>query len=82
MLVICTCCKENKTLIKSPIYSYIWFVFGVLVAARKAYINRRFLDIFSISGNVLMNHFFSIVKSSEKVKNGSVRFCGSDAPFH
>ena len=29
-----------------------------------------------------MNHFFSIVISFEKAKNGSVRFCGSDAPFH
>ena len=42
----------------------------------------RFWDIFSISGNALMNHFFSIVISFEKAKNGSVRFCGSDAPFH
>ena len=42
----------------------------------------RFWDIFSISGNALMNHFFSIVISCEKAKNGSVRFCGSDAPFH
>ena len=30
----------------------------------------------------IMNHFFSIVISFEKAKNGSVRFCGSDAPFH
>ena len=29
-----------------------------------------------------MNHFFSIVISFEKAKNGSVGFCGSDAPFH
>ena len=29
-----------------------------------------------------MNHFFSIVISFEIAKNGSVRFCGSDAPFH
>ena len=29
-----------------------------------------------------MNHFFSIVISFEKAKNGYVRFCGSDAPFH
>ena len=29
-----------------------------------------------------MNHFFSIVISCEKTKNDSVRFCGSDAPFH
>ena len=42
----------------------------------------RFRDIFSISGNALMNHFFSIVLSCEKAKNGSVRLCGSDAPFH
>ena len=45
-------------------------------------IGNRFWDIFSISGNALMNHFFSIVISCEKTKNGSVRFCGSDAPFH
>ena len=42
----------------------------------------RFSDIFTISGNALMNHLFSIVISFEKGKNGSVRFCGSDAPFH
>ena len=36
----------------------------------------RFSDIFSISGNALMNHFFSIVISFEKAKNGSLRFCG------
>ena len=42
----------------------------------------RFWDIFRISGNALMNHFFSIVISYEKVKNGSGRFHGSDAPFH
>ena len=42
----------------------------------------RFWDIFSISGSALMNHFFSIVISLEKAKNGSVRVCGSDAPFH
>ena len=41
-----------------------------------------FWDIFSISGNELMNHFFGIVISYEKAKNGSARFCGSDAPFH
>ena len=29
-----------------------------------------------------MNHFFSIVISFEKVKNGSVRFRESDAPLH
>ena len=40
-----------------------------------------FWDIFSISGNAFMNHFFSIVISCEKAKNGSVRFCGSDATF-
>ena len=28
------------------------------------------------------NHFFSIVISCEKTKNGSVRLCGSDATFH
>ena len=39
-------------------------------------------DIFSISGNTLMNNFFSIVISCEKGKNDCVRFCGSDAPFH
>ena len=43
---------------------------------------RRFWDIFSISGNTLMNHFFSIVLSCEKAKNGSARLCESDAPFH
>ena len=42
----------------------------------------RFWDIFSISGNALMNHFFSIVIPCEKAKYGSVRFCGSNAPFH
>ena len=42
----------------------------------------RFWYIFWISGNALMNHFFSIVISFEIAKNGSVRFCGSDAPFH
>ena len=41
----------------------------------------RFWDIFSISGNALMSHFFSIVISCEKAQNGSVRFCGSDATF-
>ena len=42
----------------------------------------RFLDIFRISGNALMNHFFGIEISFEKAKNGSEMFCGSDAPFH
>ena len=42
----------------------------------------RLGDIFSISGNALMNLFFSIAMSCEKAKNISVRFCGSDAPFH
>ena len=42
----------------------------------------RLWDIFSISGNALMNLFFSIAMSCEKAKNISVRFCGSDAPFH
>ena len=42
----------------------------------------RFWDIFSISGNTLMNNFFSIVISCEKAKNYCMRFCGSDAPFH
>ena len=42
----------------------------------------RFWDIFAISGNALMNHFFSIVISLEKAENGFVRVCGSDAPFH
>ena len=39
----------------------------------------RFWDIFSISGNALMNHFFSIVISCEKAKYGSVRFAD---PMH
>ena len=40
-------------------------------------------EIFShISGNALMNPSFSIVISFEKAKNGSMRFRGSDAPFH
>ena len=42
----------------------------------------RFWDIFSISGNALMNHIFSIVISREKAKNDRVMFGGSDAPFH
>ena len=42
----------------------------------------RFSDIFLISGNALMNHFFSIVISLGKGKNGSLRFWGFDAPFH
>ena len=42
----------------------------------------RYWDIFSISGNALMNHSFSIVISFEKAKDGSVRICGSDATFH
>ena len=42
----------------------------------------RLWDIFSISGNALMNLFFSIAISCEKAKNISVRFSGSDAPFH
>ena len=37
---------------------------------------------FSISGNALMKHFFSIVISCKKAKNVSVRFCGSDETFH
>ena len=41
----------------------------------------RFWNIFWISGNALMSHFFSIVISCEIAQNGSVRFCGSDAPF-
>ena len=41
----------------------------------------RCWDIFSISGNALMNPFFSIVISCEKAINDCVRFCGSDAPF-
>ena len=57
--------------IKASIFHYYWPNFGP-----------RFWDIFSISGNALMNHFFSIVLSCEKAKNGSVRLCGSDAPFH
>ena len=42
----------------------------------------RVWDIFSISGNALMNHFFCIVISCKKAKNASVWFRGSDAPFH
>ena len=42
----------------------------------------RFSDIFWISGNALMNHFYGIAISFEKPKNGSVRFCWSDATFH
>ena len=57
--------------IKDSIFHNFWPNFGP-----------RFWDIFSISGNALMNLFFSIVISCEKTKNGSVRFCGSDAPFH
>ena len=42
----------------------------------------RCWDIFSISGNALVNHFFSIVISCVKANHSSVKFCGSDAPFH
>ena len=57
--------------IKSSIFYNFWHSFGA-----------RVWDIFLISGNALMNHFFSIVISCKKAKNASVRFCGSDAPFH
>ena len=62
---------QMQLFIKDSIFHIVWPNFGP-----------RFWDIFSISGNALMNHFFSIVISCEKAKNGSVRFCGSDAPFH
>ena len=77
----CYLAKKQKTVlwgyadpmhlfIKHSIFHNYWPNFGP-----------RFWDIFSISGNALMNYFFSIVISCEKSKNGSVRFCGSDAPF-
>ena len=47
--------------IKSSIFYNFWHSFGA-----------RVWDIFSISGNALMNHFFSIVISCKKAKNG---FC-------
>ena len=47
--------------IKYSIFHNFWPNFGP-----------RFWDIFSISGNSFMNHFFSIVISCEKTKN---RFC-------
>ena len=56
--------------IKDSIFHIYWPNFGP-----------RFWDIFSISGNALMNHPFSIVISCEKAKNDCVRFCGLDAPF-
>ena len=46
--------------IKDSICHNVWPNFGP-----------RFWDIFSISGNVLVNHFFSIVISCEKGKNGA-----------
>ena len=75
-------CEKRKTFlwgfvdpmhlfIKDSICPNVWPNFGP-----------RFWDIFSISGNALMNLFFSIAMSCEKAKNISVRFCGSDAPFH
>ena len=57
--------------IKDSIFHHFWPKF-----------RPRCWDIFSISGNTLMNNFFSIVISNEKGKNDCVRFCGSDAPFH
>ena len=57
--------------LNDSIFHNFWYSFGA-----------RVWDIFSISGNALMNHFFSIVISCKKAKNASVRFCGSDAPFH
>ena len=64
-------CESDATFHKYSIFHNFWTNFG-----------HRFWDIFSISENALMNLFFSIVISCEKAKNGSVRFCGSDAPFH
>ena len=49
--------------IKISIFYSFWHSFGA-----------RVWDIFSISGNALMNHFFSIV-ICKKAKNSSVRFC-------
>ena len=56
--------------LKVQFFHNFWHSFGA-----------RVWDIFSISGNALMNHFFSIVISCKKAKNASVRFCWSDAPF-
>ena len=51
--------------IKDSICHNVWPNFGP-----------RFWDIFSISGNVLMNHFFP------KKRKTVMRLCGSDATFH
>ena len=64
-------CGSDALFIKPSIFHNLWPNFGP-----------RFWDIFSISGNALMNHFFSIAISCEKANNGSLWFCGSDAPFH
>ena len=65
------CAHPMHLFIKSSIFYNFWRSFGA-----------RVWDIFSISGNALLNHFFSIVISCKKAKNASVRFCGSDAPLH
>ena len=49
--------------IKDSIFHNVWPNFGP-----------RFWDIFLISGNALVNHFFSIVISCENAKNCSMRF--------
>ena len=68
--VLCGFADPMHLFIKYSILHNLWPNFGP-----------RFWGIFSISGNALLNHFFSIVISCEKAKNGSVRFCGSDALF-
>ena len=49
--------------IKCSIFHHFWHRFGA-----------RGWDIFSISGNALMNHFFSIAICCEKARRGFVRF--------
>ena len=74
--------KKRKTVLEGfPDPMHLFIIYSIFYNFWPNF-GPRFWDIFSISGNALMSHFFSIVISCEKAQNGSVRFCGSDAPFH
>ena len=64
-------CGSDAPFIKDSIFHNFWRKF-----------TPRFKDIFSISGNKLMNYFFSIVISCQKAKYDCVSLCGNDTPFH
>ena len=74
--------KKSKTVLGGfPDPMHLFFKISILYNIWPNF-RPRFWNIFWISGNAIMSHFFSIVISCEIAQNGSVRFCGSDAPFH